>query len=220
MNTIEVLAIASLALVLGVVTTGAIVMLLRRKSKSAPMMIEPVAVVAEKVRAVGKLVGLEVHAKEIATSKKGWSWLPPILLTQAKIAMIFHFDKQYYVDLSKLKRSDVIEVSPGHYRVQLPAIEGTLRLTDLTPYDIQAGRLLAMFDVIQMNADTQKQLIASAQEQATALFRDNERRYITEAEQAIEKQLESLLTLFNATVEVVWAEPSTGDEVPELALAS
>ena len=54
--------------------------------------------IAERIRAVGKLVALEVCAKEIATVSSGWAWLPPLLLSQARLAMIFNFEQQYYED--------------------------------------------------------------------------------------------------------------------------
>jgi len=196
-----------------------IVWVLRKKGETAPTQISDVSIVAERVRAVGKLVGLEVHAKEIATSTKGWSWIPPLLLSQAKVAMIFHFDKQYFVDLSKLRQSDVEQVGYGRFRLTLPAIEGSLRLSDLTPYDIQAGRIFALFDVIQMNAGTQKELIRTAQDQASQLFESHEGRYVADARRAVEKQVETLLSMFDAEVEIVWrGEGEDAREVvPELA---
>lgn len=191
------------------------VLILRRKASAAPLQVIRTQTVAERVRAVGKLVGLEVHAKEIATSTKGWSWLPPIILSQAKIAMIFHFEKQYFVDLSRLSESDVTELpaaagARAHYRVHLPRVEGTLRLTDVTPYDIQAGRVLGLIDVIQMNADTQRQLMQAAQEQAASLYTQAEPRYVAEAQRSIERQLQSLLALFEARVDVAWDQPHDG----------
>ena len=202
---------ALLVLVIVVLSAAAgalAIMLLRRKAASAPLTQVRTQTVAERVRAVGKLVGLEVHAKEIATSTKGWSWIPPIILSQAKIAMIFHFEKQYFVDLTRLKPNDVEQTSPGHFRVHLPAIEGTLRLTDVTPYDIQAGRVLGLLDVIQMNAETQRQLMQAAQEQAADLYNKAERKYVTEAQHSVGRQLESLLSLFDAQIEVVWTTPA------------
>lgn len=164
--------------------------------------------IAERVRVVGKLVGLEVSAKEIATATSGWPWLPPLLLSQARLAMIFHFEKQYYVDLTRVTARDVTELGEDRIRLRLPPIEGTLRLTDMTPYDIQDGRVLGLLDVIQMNADRQKELIRQAQAQAAELFRSNDSRYLAEARRAIERQLKALLELFNVRVDVVWAEPS------------
>ncbi|HCT46206.1 MAG TPA: hypothetical protein DF699_13435, partial [Phycisphaerales bacterium] len=98
----------------------------------------------ERVRAVGKLVGLEVHAKEIATATKGFNWLPPILLSQAKVAMIFQFEKQYAVELGSLDERDVEDMGNGRFRVTLPPIVGSLRLMDVEPYDIQQGRVLGL----------------------------------------------------------------------------
>lgn len=199
---------------------GVWVILLRRRAQSAPSRVESVTMVADRVRAVGKLVGLEVHAKEIATSTKGWSWVPPLLLSQARLAMIFHFDKQYFVDLGKLRQSDVQEVADGRYRVRLPGVEGVLRLSDVTPYDIQAGRVLGLLDVIQMNAPTQRELMKVAQEEAAELFRAEEERYRNEAERAVERQLATLLGMFDAEVEVVWPADrakSTADTTIELA---
>lgn len=162
--------------------------------------------VAERVRAVGKLVGLEVHAKEIATGTKGWAWLPPLLLTQAKVAMIFHFEKQYYVDLGRLGRGDVEALRDGTFRLRLPEIEGALRLTDVTPYDIQAGRVLGLVDVIQMNAPTQKRLMQAAQEQAAELFARSDEKYDREARRSIERHVQSLCSMVGARVELVWPD--------------
>lgn len=206
----------------------AIVLLMRRRaSQAAPVQVQSVTV-AERVRSVGKLVGLEVHAKEIATTTKGWGWVPPILLSQAKIAMIFHFEKQYFVDLNRLRSSDVEEIRAGdpvtgdrpRYRVHMPPVEGQLRLTDVTPYDIQAGRILGLVDVIQMNAPTQASLMRSAQGQAAELFEHNGDRYEREAVQSIERRLESFLRLFDAEVEIVWPTAAAGHSEPSVEVAA
>ena len=189
----------------GIAGTVAVVLLLRRGSEDAKVRMDH-DVVADRVRAVGKLIGLEVHAKEIVTSTKGWSWMPPILLSQAKIAMIFHFDKQYYIDLSRLSARDVDEYVPGHFRITLPPIEGSLRLTDVSPYDIQAGRILGLLDVIQMNAKTQKELMQSAQEQAATLFTKHEAAYFNDARISIERHLNSLFALFDVDIEIQWSD--------------
>ncbi|MFG0326746.1 MAG: DUF4230 domain-containing protein [Phycisphaerales bacterium JB037] len=165
-----------------------------------------IEVIAEHVRAVGRLVGLEVSAKEIATAKKGFAWLPPLLLSQAKLAMIFHFEKQYGVDLARLGQSDVEDLGEGRFRLALPEIEGTLRLTDVSPYDIQDGRVLGLLDVIQMNAENQGQLMQRAQEQAAELFQRNDARYLNEARASIEKQITSLLGFFGVSVEILWPD--------------
>jgi hypothetical protein len=195
-------------LLLGGVFAVVVVFLLRRKGADAPVQTISVDAVAEHVRSVGKLVGLEVVAKEIATSVKGWAWLPPILLSQAKIAMIFTFEKQYYVDLARLRKSSVEQLEDGRFRVTLPPVEGSLRLSDVSPYDIQAGRILGLLDVIQMNARTQKELMAEAQSQAAELYRRSEAKYLSDARRAIGGQLETLLGLFDATIEVRWADQS------------
>lgn len=176
--------------------------------------------IAERVRVVGKLVGLEVSAKEIATATSGWAWLPPLLLSRARLAMIFHFEKQYYVDLSRVTARDVSTLGDDRVRLRLPPIEGTLRLTDMTPYDIQDGRVLGLLDVIQMNADRQKELIRQAQAQAAELFRSNDARYLAEARRSVERQLKSLLELFDVKVEIVWAETQPQDEPSPAGRAS
>lgn len=161
-------------------------------------------IIAQRVRATGKLVGLEVSAKEIATAKKGWDWLPPLLMSPAQVAMIFHFDKQYSVELGRITPRDVTEIGGGRYRLSLPPVEGQLRLTDVRPYDIQDGKVLGLLDVIQMKASAQAQLMRKAQEQAAELFETSEAGYREEAERSIRKHLEALFQLIGADVEVVW----------------
>ena len=178
---------------------------LRVFGRHAPDTTITATTIAERVKAVGKLVGLEVCAKEITTSTKGWGWLPPLILSQARVAMIFHFEKQYSVDLARLKRSDVEELGEGRFRITLPSIEGALRLTDVEPYDIQAGRVLGLLDIIQVNAPTQKELIRRAQEQAAGLYQANDERYRTEARSSIERQITTLLALFDVSVEIEWS---------------
>lgn len=203
-----------LLLALGLVLGGLITFLVaRRAAKAAPTTIT-VSTITERVRAVGKLIGLEVNAKEIATSTKGFKWLPPLLLSQARVAMIFHFEKQYFVDLSRIGRNDVEELAPGRFRLRLPPIDGTLRLNQLEPYDIQAGRVLGLLDVIQVDASTQKQLMGQAQEQAAHLYTSNDARYRAEARSAIERQLAALLELFDVDIEFEWTETDEGEETP------
>ena len=207
---IEVIAIVALGVLAGGLGVAVVILLMRK----APVSLTSTGV-TERVRAVGRLVGLEVHAKEIATSTKGWSWVPPILLSQAKIAMIFHFEKQYSVDLSRLNESSVECTGVNQYRVTLPSVDGALRLTDVTPYDIQAGKVLGLLDVLPVGAATQKELMARAQEQAADLYEQADERYEAEAMHSIERQLESLLSMFGVTVEVRWE----GAEVDEVASA-
>lgn len=172
--------------------------------------------VFEQVRAVGRLVGMEVRAKEIATSTRGFSWLPPIILSQARVAMIFQFEKQFSVDLARLRSEDVTELAPGRFRLRLPAIEGALRLVDVTPYDIQAGRVLGLLDIIQVDAATQGDLMKKAQAQASELYTVNDARYEDEARRSVERQVRSFLNLFGVDAEIEWsrqqATPASGDE--------
>ncbi len=204
---LETTLIVVLSFLLGAVVIG-VVLLLRRAGEKAPIRVLATDIVAERVRSVGKLVALEVHAKEIATTTKGWGWLPPIVLSQAKIAMVFSFDKQYFVELGRLKQDDVVETSPGVFTVRLPAVEGSLRLADVRPYDIQAGRLLGLLEVIPMSAQTQGALMTAAKEQAGELFARSESRYAHEAQKAVERQVMALLKLFDAEVEIEWGDRS------------
>jgi hypothetical protein len=209
MGTLELLIVVALAAVAGAV--GAF-WLMRRVRKGAPAAVT-IEGITEHVRAVGRLVGLEVCAKEIATATRGWSWLPPILLSQARLAMIFSFEKQYAVDLARLTRRDVQAIGGGRYRLRLPPIQGLLRLIDVTPYDIQDGRVLGLLDVIQMTAERQKELMTQAQAQASELYAASESRYLAEARRSIERQIGTLFGLFGLEVEVEWAGPAR-DEYP------
>lgn len=164
--------------------------------------------VAGHVRAVGKLVGLEVNAKEIATATKGWSWLPPLLLSQARVAMIFHFEKQYFMDLSGIDPDRVEDLGGGKFVLTLPEIQSTLHLINVTPYDIQDGRILGLLDVIQINAQTQDELMRRAQEQAGKMLVDADDRYRRQARESIERQLKTFLSLLDVQVQIRWgSEP-------------
>lgn len=190
------------------ITGGVIATLfvLRLVGKKAPIDAVTTVAIAERVRAVGRLVGLEVCAKEIATSAKGWGWMPPLILSQARVAMIFHFEKQYAVDLARVREADVETLGDNRFRLTLPPIEGSLRLTDIEPYDIQAGRVLGLLDIIQINAPTQKDLIKRAQEQAAGLYEANDERYRREAMASVERQVGAFLALFGVRVEIAWAD--------------
>jgi len=210
---IESLLLVTLGLVLGGAVVAMALLALRRGSKPGEV---ETHTVFERVQAVGRLIGLEVSAKEIATTTKGLSWLPPILLSQARLAMIFQFEKQYAIDLHKVRAEDVRLVGE-RYIVDLPPIEGRLRLVDMTPYDIQAGRVLGLLDVIQMNAQTQKDLIDRAQNQAASLYETNAPKYEAEARQSVERQLRALLEMFEVDVEFVWPAPPAGVERLEIS---
>lgn len=179
----------------------AFLLAMRFLGHNAPERVE-VSAIAERVRAVGKLVGLEVRAKEIATARKGFAWMPPIILSQARLAMIFHFEKQYWADLSSIDASRVRRTGSGRYRVTLPPLHSAVRLVEMTPYDIADGRVLGVLDVIPMNAERQKELMDKAQAQASELLTASEDAYLLEAQNAIGAQIRDLLGLFGAEVEV------------------
>lgn len=218
MNDLILLLIAlCFAAIIGAGVVFWVVTTLRRGRKGGNLDKVSLRMLTERVRAVGKLVGLEVHAKEIATATTGWNWLPPILLSQAKVAMIFQFEKQYAIELGSLREKDVTEVTPGRFRVSLPPVVGSLRLMDVEPYDIQQGRVLGLLDVINMNAERQNLLMRTAQEQAAELFEKNDERYIAQARQAMERQLHSIARLFDVELEIEWREqPDTGQPRLEL----
>jgi len=165
-----------------------------------------VETIAERVRGVGKLVGLEVFAKEIATATQGLSWLPPLLVSQARLAMIFSFRKQYFVDLSRLDDGHIQLTREGRFKVFMPVIEGDLHLIDVSPYDIQDGRVLGLVDVIPMNANRQGTLMEAARGQAAALYARNDEKYLADARRSIERHLRSLLRLFDVDIELIWAD--------------
>lgn len=202
----------AVGLALGALGAGALVWWLRGRLIATKQETTITHTVAERVRAVGKLVGLEVAAKEIVTKTSGWAWMPPILLSQARLAMIFAFEKQYFVDLTRVRENDVqkLEGAAGRYRIVLPPVEGSLRLLDVQPYDIQDGRILGLLDIIPMNAERQRQLMLQAQKQAAQLYSVNDPRYLAEARSSIERHLRSLLGLFDIHVELVWSEDLEG----------
>lgn len=202
-----------LVLIFAAATGGLLVWLILRKLARSRKFPDRIVVqqVIERVRAVGRLVGLEVYAKEIATVSAGWSWLPPLLLSQARLAMIFHFEKQYFIDLARITPGDVVEIgggptSPARFRITLPPIQGTLRLIDVSPYDIQSGRVMGLLDVIPMNAERQAELMRKAQQQAGQLYEHNDARYHIEARRSIERHVKALLDLFGVSAEVVWSD--------------
>lgn len=171
--------------------------------------------IAERIRSVGRLVGLEVMSKEIVTQTKGFSWLPPLLLSQARLAMIFHFEKQYYVDLARVKAADVRHMGGNRFRITLPPIDGRLTLHEVVPYDIQSGKLLGLVDILPMDAKSQKNLMERAQQEAASLYEKNAERYLAEAQRAVNQQVVSLLELFGVDAEVQFAgEPLRFDSLP------
>ncbi len=218
MNDFFLLIIAlSFAAIIGAGVVFYIVTVLKKGRKGGGVDRISLRMLTERVRAVGKLVGLEVHAKEIATATKGFSWLPPILLSQAKIAMIFQFEKQYAVELGSLDERDVEDMGGGRFRVTLPPIVGSLRLMDVEPYDIQQGRVLGLVDVINMNAERQNELMKTAQTQAADLFEKNDDRYEKQARDAIERQLQAIAKLFDGSLDIRWRETAQREQ-PRLVM--
>lgn len=171
-----------------------------------------VELIAQRVRVVGRLVGLEVCVKEIATATRGWSWLPPVVLSQARLAMIFQFEKQYSVDLSRLREGDVTLREDGGVRIVLPGLEGRLRLVGVTPYDIQDGRVLGLLDVIPMNAARQAQLMERAQEQAASLYGTRNPEFERQAREGVERHLGALLRLVGVDASFAWREDAATHE--------
>lgn len=212
----DLIVAAGLGLLIGLLLAGVLFVLLRRRGRADSLEGASVTteIIAERVRATGKLVGLEVSAKEIATAKKGWDWLPPLLMSPAQVAMIFHFDKQYAVELGRISPRDVTPMGEGRFRLRLPEVEGQLRLAGVKPYDIQDGKVLGLLDIIQMKAQAQAQLMARAQEQAAELFESADAGYRAEAQRSIRRHLEALFRLIGAEVEVVWANEAR-ESMPE-----
>lgn len=211
MGILETLGLVAVTFVAGALLAAAIFIVLRhragRKRKiEEPGKVDQTIVLAERVRSVGRLVGLEVMVKEIATASRGFQWMPPLLLSQAKVAMIFHFEKQYSIDLARIDDGDIEQIGINRFRVTLPEIDGTLRLSDVTPYDIQHGRVLGLFDVIPMTAERQTELMAAAQRDAATLYESKEPKYLAEAKRSVARHLSSLLELFDVKVEVVWSD--------------
>ena len=217
----DLLIAAGLGLFIGLLMAAFVVVFLKRRGRSDSLDGATVTteIIAERVRATGKLVGLEVSAKEIATAKKGWDWLPPLLMSPAQVAMIFHFDKQYSVELGRITASNIEQVGSGTYRLTLPPIDGQLRLTDVKPYDIQDGKVLGLLDVIQMKANAQGQLMQKAQEEASKLFEKSDQGYKVEAQRSIGKHLEALFHLIGAEVEVVWPEEDMREPAAPMLIA-
>ncbi len=212
-----ILIVALFAALIGAGVVFYLVTVLKKGRKGGGIDTISLRMLTERVRAVGKLVGLEVHAKEIATATKGFNWLPPILLSQAKIAMIFQFEKQYAVELGSLDERDVEDLGDRRFRVTLPPIVGSLRLMDVEPYDIQQGRVLGLVDVINMNAERQNELMKTAQTQAAELFEKNDDRYEKQARDAVERQLQAIAKLFDGSLDIRWRETAQREQ-PRLVM--
>jgi len=217
-NLIIVFTFAALAVLLGAALMFLAMFLVRRRGRRAEAPAEiRTQTITERVRSMGKLVGLEVSAQEIATAKHGWSWMPPLLLSEARLAMIFRFEKQYHVDLGAITAADVRRDDDGRCVITMPEIEGSLRLVDVKPYDVQQGRALGLLDVIQMNAERQSTLMERARTQAAGLFEHSDARYRVQAAEAIERQLQQLLSHLGVDCVMRWSAadaPSAARDAP------
>lgn len=221
MGILEILGLVAVTFVAGALLAVAVLVVLRhrgsrRRAHAEPAKPDQTIVLSERIRSVGRLVGLEVMVKEIATASRGFQWMPPLLLSQAKVAMIFHFEKQYSIDLTRIEHNDIEEIGYNRFRITLPPIEGSLRLSDVTPYDIQHGRVLGLFDVIPMTAERQTQLMSAAQKDAASLYESKEPKYLAEAKRSVARHLSSLLELFDVKVEVVWSDKAEATTEPAL----
>jgi hypothetical protein len=225
MGILEILGLVAVTFVAGALLAAVILIVLRHRSvrkrrEVQPGTVDQTIVLAERVRSVGRLVGLEVMVKEIATASRGFHWMPPLLLSQAKVAMIFQFEKQYSIDLTRIEHGDIEQVGANRFRVVLPELDGHLRLSDVTPYDIQHGRVLGLFDVIPMTAERQTELMAAAQRDAAKLYESKEPKYLAEAKRSVARHLSSLLELFDVKVEVVWRDDVEDESPAALEAAS
>ena len=205
---ITVILLSVACLILGAGASFVIVRVLGKKAEVRTLR----SSITERIRAVGKLTGLEVMSKEIVTQTKGLNWLPPLLLSQARLAMIFHFEKQYFVDLSRLESHAVERVSGNQFVIELPSIEGNLNLIEVIPYDIQSGKLLGLLDVFKMDAEAQGKMMQQAQVEAGKLYEENAARYESEARRAVARQVHGLLELFDVDVEVRFKDDANGDD--------
>ena len=179
----------------------------------------------DRVRTVGRLVSLEVCAKEIATSQTSLAWIPEILFRGRKLAMIFQFETDYFVDLSRLTPADIEPRGERRYVLHLPALESQERMTSMEPYDIQNGRLLGLLDVLPNDAAAQKELTKKAHEQAVALFRVKDAQYRAQARASARRSVRVPTTTTRArrmrlrtwvASSPIWPGPSTATQEPEV----
>lgn len=199
----EFVLISLLSIVLG----GGVMFILLRRSKGG--MAEPTRTlsesIVERVQSVGRLTGLEVSSKEITTQVKGgFKWIPKLVISPARLAVIFHFETHYYVDLGHLEVTDVRMVGPNQYEIVLPRIEHTFMLKELEAYDIQAGRLLGLLDITSLDAETHNDLMQRARTEAESMFQKQNERYSKQAERAVAQQMAALLQMFGVEVNVRW----------------
>lgn len=188
---------------------------LKRGSKSRKPRVE-VHTIVDRVRAVGRLVGLEVSTKEITTQTSGgFKWIPSLLISPARLAVIFFFEAQYSVDLSELTVESVRHIEDNRYELTLPPVTDRFLFRDLEAYDIQSGKLLGLIEITGLDADTHNDLVQRARAEAESLFRQQADRYEQQARETIARQVVSLLGLFDVAVQIRFATPAPAAARPE-----
>jgi len=161
--------------------------------------------VTQRVASVGRFVALEVTAKEIATASTGPQWLPPVLLTRAKVAMIFHFRHEYALDLAALSQGDITTTRSGRVRLRMPELKANTVLVDLEPYDIQSGKIFGLIEVIPMGAARQRTLMAAARKQAGTITEEDDQSQRAMARASAEKHIRRMLGHAHLAVEFDWS---------------
>ena len=213
---IGILAVASMAAAAGFYTARLIFRRGRRAGRNKPRV--TCRGVTQQVSAVGRLVALDVNAKEIATATSGPDWLPPALLTRAKVALVFHFERQYALDLNALEAEDIVRLSPGRVRLRPPPIRSRTTLVDLEPYDIQSGKLFGLLEIIPMNAARQRRLMAAARESACTLSDADEQSHIALARASAEREIRRALQSLGLAVEFDWSRSVVERSEPAAAV--
>jgi Protein of unknown function (DUF4230) len=205
MPIIELIGILSVASLAGAVGWYAARFFFRRRRQprnKAPRV--TCSGVTQRVASVGRFVALEVTAKEIATASTGPQWLPPALLTRAKVAMIFHFRHEYTFDLAALSDSDIMP-QRGRLKLRMPEMQSNTVLVDLEPYDIQSGKVFGLIEVIPMGAARQRKLMAAARQEAGTVGVEDEHAQRAMARSSAEKHIRKMLGHARLVVDFDWS---------------
>jgi len=176
--------------------------------------------IVERVRSVGKLVGFEVLHKEIVTEIEKLKWTPRMLVTPARVAMIFYFEKQYFIDLLKLSESDIEEIRPGLYQLTIPPLDGDFCVRQMEAYDIQSRKVVGMFDATGIDENRFNQLMERAREEAEKLYDKQADRYELQARESIARLIKGLFDRFDGRARRRWcraAEESEGGRARDRA---
>lgn len=164
--------------------------------------------IVERVRAVGKLVGFEVLHKEIVTEIEKLKWMPKMLVTPARVAMIFYFEKQYYIDLLKLSEADIEEIAPGRYMLTIPPLAGDFCVRQMEAYDIQSRKVVGLFDATGIDEQRFNHLMERAREEAENLYEKQADRYEVQARESIARLIKGLFDRFDIDVRIRFADQS------------